>query len=36
VELTDLLHVGFDGRYNFLTDANNQFLTLCGYLAFAF
>ncbi len=36
VELTDLLHVGFDTRYNLLTDANNQFLTLCGYLAFTF
>ena len=36
VELTELLHVGFDGRYNIVTDANNQFLSLCGYLAFAF
>lgn len=36
VELTELLHLGFDGRYNLLTDANNQFLTLSGYLAFAF
>ena len=36
VELTELLHVGFDGRYNFVTDANNQFVTLGGYLALAF
>jgi hypothetical protein len=36
VELTELLHVGFDGRYNLVTDANNQFLTLGGYLSFAF
>ena len=36
VELTELLHVGFDARYNLVSDANNQFLSLCGYLAFAF
>jgi len=36
VELTELLHVGFDGRYNLVTDSNNQFLSLAGYLAFAF
>ena len=36
VELTELLHLGFDGRYNLVTDANNQFLSLAGYLAFAF
>ncbi len=36
VELTELLHVGLDGRYNLVTDANNQFLTLGGYVAFEF